>query len=233
LDAITLVSRPELRGQSYQKRIAKWGVKTAVLQALPGITLNPGWNYNSNKFLVNRMWIDKSVDVAWNLLNLASLPSAYDSAEAQLEYEKLKQMALTLTVLTQTRYAYSQYQNLITEYDIAHKQTANSNALYRLLLNKNEASLASQEQVVTAKLKAITSKMDENLLISDISTSLGELYLSTGFDILPYGVSNEPIPVIAKKIRQHFTAQRTMDFNAYVNTTYKRLFSSRTKVAKR
>lgn len=233
VDAISLVQRPELTEQSYQRRIAKWGVRAAILQALPGITLNPGWNYNSNKFLVNNLWIDKSVDVAWNLLNLASLPSALDSAEAQIEYEKLKLMAVTLAVLTETRYSYSRYQNLATEYSIARKQTENAEALYRLTENRYQASLANYQQAMISKLKAITSKMDENLLMADLSTALGELYLSVGFDLLPLNVSNQPVPVIVKEIERRFATNNTMDFKSYVNTTYKNLFNKHKKLAKK
>lgn len=225
LDAITLVKRPELNGQHYQYMIAKMGVKAAVLQALPGVTLSPGWNYNSNKFLLNRIWMDQSVDAAWNLLNLASLPASLDSARSQVKYEKLKLMALTLTVLTETRYAYSHYQNLLSEYQIAHKQTQNAKALYQLAYNRNRASLSSHQQMIIAKLKSITAKMDEDLLLADLSTARGELYLSAGFDIIPIEATNEPLPIIIKKIKANFAAQKTMDFNRYVETTHKRLFS--------
>lgn len=233
VDTLTLINRPELRGQSYQNRIAKYGIRAAILQALPGISLNPGYNYNSNKFLINRMWIDKSVDVAWNLLNLASLPASLNSAQAQLQYEKLKLMALTLAVLTETRYAYSHYQNLMSEYQIAHQQTINARALYRLTENRQRASLASSQQAILAKLRSITAKMDEDLLRSDLSKSLGELYLSAGFDILPYGLVNQPIPVIVKKLKHRFATQQTMDFTAYVNQSYSKIFTSNKTLAKK
>ncbi len=118
-DAVTLVSRPELWGQGYQKRIATLGVRTAILQALPGITLNKGWNYNSNKYLLNLNWLDQSVDLAWNLLNVASLPTAIHSAKDLELYEQIKLMALTLGILTETRYAFSHYQSLRNEYYVA------------------------------------------------------------------------------------------------------------------
>ncbi len=73
--------RPELRSQNYMERIAQWGVKAAILQAFPGITLNEGYNYNSNKFLINSVWFDKSIDVSWGLLSLVSMPAALDTAK--------------------------------------------------------------------------------------------------------------------------------------------------------
>lgn len=230
LDAITLVSRPELRSQKYQERIAKLGIKAAILQALPGIPLNYGWNYNSNKYLVNLRWLDRSMDVSWNLLNLVSLPTSLNTAKAQVEYEKLKLMALTLTVLTETRYAYTHYQTLSKEYDVAHKQTINAEELYVLTKNREQASLASMQQVILAKLRAITTKMDENLLLADLSTALGELYLSMGTDIISVDMDNPSLSVVAKTIKQNFALQNTMDLSNYVNNTYNELFCSTVRV---
>jgi multidrug efflux system outer membrane protein len=225
LDAITLVKRPELRGQEYQRRIAQLGVKTVILQALPGITLNDGWNYNSNKFLINNKWMDRSMDVAWNLLNLASLPTTYDAAKLQVKYETIKRMALTIAVLTETRYAYWHYEALSEEYAIAHKQTQNAEAIYKLNSDRRLASLASDQQVILAKLHSLTSKMDEQLLQADLSTALGELYLSCGADILPIDVEDQSVPELTKIIQQNFAFDKIHDFNTYVNNTYKEVFS--------
>lgn len=225
LDAISLVKRPELRGQEYQKRIAELGIKTVILQALPGITLNEGWNYNSNKYLINNKWVDRSMDVAWNLLNLASLPSSYQAAKLQVKYEKLKRMALTVAVLTETRYAYWHYQTLSNEYSLARKQTQNANAIYTLNKNRQLASLASEQQVLLAKMRAITSRMDEELLLSDLSTALGELYLSSGFDLLPIDIEDQTIPELTQKIRRSFALNKTVDFKKYIDETYHELFS--------
>jgi len=225
LDAITLVSRPELWGQSYQEKIAKLGVRTAIIQALPGITLNEGWNYNSNKYLLHSNWTDRSMDLAWNLLNLVSLPASIHSANDQVKYEKMKLMALTIAVLTETRYAYSHYQNLRDEYQIVKAQTKNASDMYTLAKNREASSLASNQQVILAKMHLLVSKMDENLLQSELSKSMGELYLSAGFDMLPIGIDNKPLPFIINAIQKWFKLQDKMDFNRYVDFIYYRFFT--------
>ena len=226
IDAITLVHRPELQGQNYQHHIAKLGIKATILQALPGITLNLGWNYNSNKFLLNQKWVDKSMDVAWNLLNLASLPVSYHTATVQAKYEKLKLMALTMTVLTESRYAYSHYLHLSEECIIAHQQTTNANSLFELINNRRKASLASTQQLILSKLRAITAKMDEDLLLADLSNALGELYLSMGAEIIPTSARDQSLALSTKLIKQQLLFHKTMDFNLYVNHTYQKLFHS-------
>jgi outer membrane protein TolC len=226
LDAITLVNRPELSGQDYQKHIAELGVKLAIVQALPGITLNEGWNYNSNKFLLNTTWVDRSIDVSWNLLNLASLPANYEATKLQVKYEQLKLMALTLTVLTETRYAFAHYDSVSKEYLVAHKLTQNAEDLYTLMKNRHRASLASEQEVIIAKLHAITARMDENLVLADVSTALGELYISAGFDILPLNIAGKPVVEATAMIKQNFKEQGMRDFKSYVSHTYAELFKT-------
>lgn len=223
LDTISLIMRPELSGQRYMERIAEFGVKAAILQVFPGITLNQGWNYNSNKFLINQLWIDKSVDVSWSLLNLVSLPTTIDSAKTQIKYEQMKSMALTLGVMTQTRYATSQYISLAKEYSLARKQSENAEALYQLALDRNLASLASKQQVVYAKLQAMIAKMERDLILADLSTALGELYLSVGFDVLPLEAYSLPMNQTIEMINKNFDMQGQRSFTEYVNVTYANL----------
>lgn len=224
MDAVTLVNHPQLRGQNYQKRLVQFGLKTVLLQALPGITFNYGWNYDGNKFLLNNKWIDKSLDVAWNLLNLASLPASYKTAQMQVQYENIKSMAMTMAALTETRYAYTHYLTLSEEYQFAHKQTENARALYKLNQTKRTASVASDQQVILAKLKAITSKMDEDLLLSDLSVALGELYLSVGIDLIPEDIISKPLFEATTTLRNQLGQQE--NFASFINKKYDDLFKN-------
>ena len=224
LDAITLVNRPELRSQDYQRRIAKLGTKAAVLQALPGISLNKGRNYNSNSFLVNNFWNDRSVEASWNIFNLAALPVTLDTAKTQAKYETLKLMALTLSVLNETRVSYTHYKNLARECKVARNQTINTEKIYKLLSQRETAKLASKQQVVLARLHMVFAKMDEVLLLSDLSTALGELYLASGFDILPIDATSATPSEVLHIIEENLHLQDNMDFKSYVNATYERMF---------
>lgn len=221
LDAVTLAYNPQLRGQNYQERIAKFGLRTVLLQALPAFTLNGGWNYDSNQFLLNNKWLDRSADLAWNLLNLISLPAAYHSAKIQVQYENIKAEALTMAALTGERYAFKHYVTVNEEYQLAHKQTENASALYTLNKNRKAASLASSQQVILAKVKKMSAKMDEDLLLSELSAALGELYLSIGTDIVPDEVlfrnSEEAKTILREQLK------RNHNFVYYINQKYEEL----------
>lgn len=224
LDAITLVNRPELRSQDYQRRIAKLGIKAAIFQALPTLTINAGNNYNSNSFLLNNLWSDRLVDASWNFFSLFSLPNSLKKARTQTRFESLKLMALTLGALNETRLAYTHYQTLAKETMVARKQTENAKRMYYLAHNRQVASLASKQQVLLAKLHYIFAKMDEIILLSDLSTALGELYLFSGFDVLPLEATKRCPEEVLVAIEHNLFMQDTVDFKEYVNITYEKLF---------
>jgi outer membrane protein, multidrug efflux system len=227
IDAISLVNRPELKGQNYQAKIAKYGIAKAVLSVIPGPTLNYGWNYTSNKFLLNAKWMDKSFELAWNLLNLAAFPTAYYNAKEIYKLELLKRMAITFAVLTETRYAYSIYQNISKEYVIAHQQTNNAKKLFELMSNRQKAFIANPQQVIMANLKLITSQMNEDLMLSDMSTALGEFYLSLGIDLIPRNLQLLSLPEISRQVEKNLAFQQTVDLKTYVNYRYDKLFTQK------
>lgn len=224
LDAITLAKRPELRSQGYRRRIAKLGTKTAILQALPVLNYTQNRNFNSNSFLFNNYWNEGFIESSWNVFNLASLPVSLKLVEAQTKSETLKLMALTLGALNETRIAYAHYQNLARECRIAKKQTQNATQLYRYLHHREQASLASRQQVILAKLQMLFARMDEVLLMADLSSALGQLYLASGFDVLPIEVTHGAPEQVLCKISDNLLMLERLGFKGYLNLTYDELF---------
>lgn len=222
MDAVLLVNHPQLRGQHYQERLARFGLKTVLLQALPGFTLNYGANYDSNKFLLNNRWLDKSVDWAWNLINLASLPYTYQAAKVQIYFENIKSMAMTMGALTENRQAIFRYQTLSEEYQYATNQAETAREIYILNRDRKLASVASDQQVILAKLNAITAKMDEDLLKSDLAIAIGQLYLTVGTDLVPECIISKPMPEAIDYLRVYLD-QRS-NFVTFIDESYYDLF---------
>lgn len=224
LDAITLVNRPELRGQGYQQRIAEFGTKAAILQALPAITLNDGRNYNSNSFLVHNFWTDRSIEASWNIVNLAALPVSLNVAKTKIKFESLKLMAITLGALNESRIAFAHYQNLAKESQVACEQVKTTSKMYKLLHARERSNLGSKNQVVLAKLRMLFAKMDEILLLADLSTALGQLYIASGFDFLPLEATSATQDEVLCMIENNLLMQESLGFKNYVDVTYENLF---------
>lgn len=226
IDSLTLVNRPELKSQDYMERLTKLGINQVILEAIPVGILNWGYNYNSNKFLLNNEWVSRSVEASMNLIKLATLPVAIRSVKMQIAYEKLKRLALTVTALTEVRYSLMKYINLKDEFNIVSQQKLSAYNLYKLLEKRQRSSLESEQQVILAGLQSLTSKMDEDLLLADLSTSLGEMYISVGFDVLPQGMFNLPLDETIKILQQSMNYQYGLNFKDYIDVTYKKTFNT-------
>ena len=48
MDTLALIYRPELRQASYQAKIAKKGIQEAIINMLPGIDFDFGYNVTNN-----------------------------------------------------------------------------------------------------------------------------------------------------------------------------------------
>jgi outer membrane protein TolC len=106
MDTLALVYRPELRQASYQSEIAKKGIQAAIVNMLPGIDFSFGYNVTNNEFMKNQYWWGGNIGASLNLIQtVLKGPYAIKLANEVHSFEQLKQIATTITVLTQVRIA--------------------------------------------------------------------------------------------------------------------------------
>jgi outer membrane protein TolC len=100
LEDMALLQRPELREEDFRKRITAAEARKQMLSLLPGITLNYGYQRDSNAFLYNNSWSEGGLSLAWNLMRLASVPAMKDAQKYQEETDNARRMALSMAILT-------------------------------------------------------------------------------------------------------------------------------------
>jgi outer membrane protein TolC len=119
LEDMALLQRPELREEDFRKRITADEARKQLLGMLPGITLNYGRQYDSNKFLFNNAWSEGGVSMAWNLMRLVALPSLKDAQKYQEQTDDARRMALSMAILTQTRVSVERYRMALEDFKLA------------------------------------------------------------------------------------------------------------------
>jgi hypothetical protein len=72
--------------------------------------------------------------------------------------------------------------------------------------------------------------MDEDLLLSDLSVALGQLYLSVGVDLIPEEIIYKPLPEAITILRNRLA--RTDNFASYIDDTFDKLFTKTVTVCK-
>src|SRR5205807_8362229 len=81
LEVLALQMRPEMAEEGYRARISADEARKALIGLLPGVNLDTGLNYDSNRFLLNNTWASAGVSVAFNLVKAFSLPAVRRSEE--------------------------------------------------------------------------------------------------------------------------------------------------------
>ncbi len=221
LENFALLHRPELREADYQARISSKEVKKAMLRMLPGLEVNLGGFYDSNKYLYNSDWSDAGIRITWNLFNLFAGPANKRRAEAQVDVDEMKRMAMSMAVLTQTNVAYQRYQLAKNDFELAESILTVKRDIASQQTIRAEASVSDELSSIRSKAEVLVAKMQRDLSLAGLQNAVGRTLNSIGMDPLPKEVSGYEIDVLAGAISQHqqtlatLLIQPTMDADSY------------------
>lgn len=221
LENFALLHRPELREADYQVRISSKEVKKAMLRMLPGLEVNLGGFYDSNKFLYNSDWSDAGIRITWNLFNLFSGPAKKRRAESQVEVDETKRMAMSMAVLTQINVAYQRYQLAKNDFELAESILTVKKDIASQQTIRAAAAVSDELSSIRSKAEVLVAKMQRDLSLAGLQNAVGRTLNSIGMDPLPKEVGSYDIAVLAGAITQHqktlatLLVQPTMDAASY------------------
>lgn len=201
MEDLALVHRPELREEAYQARITTNEAHAALLQLLPGINLNAGYNYDSNSFLFNPDWISMGARVVGNLINLATGPAALRTAEAQEEVDRARRLALTMAVLTQLHVAALEYRESREEYRIAADLSRVDDRIVRQLSAAAATQRTGDLDLIQGELNAVFGMLRRDLAYAEAQNAAGRIFVSLGLDPLPETVPAGNLAAMANALR--------------------------------
>lgn len=191
LEQIAIQNRPELREEGYRSRIADLEGKRQLLSLLPSLSLDVGNDYDANKYLVNNRWSTAGLNLSWNLMKVASLPSIKGNIQAAARGDETRRLAITAAVLGQTRIASVRYRLLLQELAIWDDAVADDTRIVGYLEASKQVGLETELELIRAKGRNIISKVNRDLVYANLQGAIGRLYNSIGLDSLPKGAESE------------------------------------------
>lgn len=180
LDTIALFFRPELSESTYKIREIEKQKTVTVLEKLPSFGFNFGYNYDSDKFLKHQNWWSDNLNLAWNLLHLATIPAAVDTVETQIEAAKLTHLASSAVILGEVRVLLYNYKMKKYDYHLAEKQSNFANNIYSHSLNMVTSGLGDEQTLITDKLIALNSELSKLRTFVDARNLFEDLILALG-----------------------------------------------------
>ncbi|WP_440994327.1 TolC family protein [Cysteiniphilum litorale] len=221
MDTLALIYRPELRQASYQAEIAKKGIQAAIINMLPGIDFTFGYNATNNEFMRNQYWWGGNIGASLNLIQtVLTGPYAISLANQTHSFEQLKQIATTITVLTQVRIAYTNYLLWQEDAHYAVQEAKVSMALFDHAEKLEKANQGNEQITIRRGIEAISAQFDKDVTLARAHEALSKLYQSIGLDIMPAEARNMPLAELEKKVSTVLKAQSQGEFNSEINKAY-------------
>ena len=173
LELIALSQRPELQEARYETRNAALEARKVLLRLLPGIEFGAGYYYDSNKYLVNNDWVEGSMQVSWNIVNLFRYGDQKAFAEAQSDVVDARRLALTMAVIAQVHVAWHDYQQAARQSTRLQTLAELESALREQVAASTREAAGSQLEDIRAAGALVLAKVDAHFAGRPLPTEVG------------------------------------------------------------
>lgn len=226
LELAALLSRPEIREELYNRRVAANDVRLSVFETFPGFEALFSVNKDSNSFLENQEWASFSLGFTQSLMRLFTLPARMKQAKNQQELTDLKRQALAAAIMAQVRIS-------TTRMDLATSRLKLMKQIYGV--NSRMAKLAGSKRIAKVLTPAEGLEVDMDLLVTkiraymafvEVQNSYGQVLSSVGIDPLPAMLEDSSIPGMSAALKARLTSLEETSFE----TLLKNFDNTETKI---
>ncbi len=185
LEDVALKQRPELREEDYRRRISASDTRRAVLSALPNLSFDAGYKYDSNKYLYNNSWAQAGLRFSTDLFRLLSLGSIKRAGKAQLEVDDTRRLAQAMAILTQVRVAALRYNLSRDELKVMSASAQVDRRLANFARASASSRVDSELELISTEARALLSAYQRQIAYANAQGAWGRLYNSLGLDLTP------------------------------------------------
>ena len=205
LERLALEKRPEIMEEWYRKRVTENDIKAAKVLLWPNISLDAGWQYDSNKYLYNSTWFDTGIRVSWNLLKLTQYPALKKAHQAQNDTDDMRRLALSMAVLTQVRVGLQRYNLSLQELKFSEESLGVDKRLLNYAQAAAKSQFDSELEVIRTEARALLGEYQRYAAYSNAQAAWGRVYNSVGLDILPETVEGHDVKTLAVAMKDTMT----------------------------
>lgn len=206
LEELALMQRPELREEDLRKRITAAEARKQVLGMFPGISLNVGRQYDSNRFLFSNSWTEGGINIAWNLMRLAALPAMKEAQKFQEQTDEARRMALSMAILTQTRIGAERYRMALEDFKLADQAAQVDRRLADFTRASVTARLDSELEAIRTQARSVLGAYQRANAYANAHIAFGRLYNTLGFDPIADDFEGNDLAQLTQRVREHLQA---------------------------
>ncbi|TMH63141.1 MAG: TolC family protein [Betaproteobacteria bacterium] len=205
--------RPEMAEEGYRARISADEARKALIGLLPGVNLETGLNYDSNRFLLNNTWASAGVNVAFNLVKAFSLPAVRRSEEAQRRADEARRQAMAMAVLAQTRLAAVRYALVADEFLIWDEAARDDDLIVQHLASGEKVGIDNELELIRARARAMASHINRDLAYANVQAGIARLFNSVGYDAVPQEDEAKAVAELSDLVELRFNELERASFS--------------------
>jgi outer membrane protein TolC len=213
LEEVALAKRPELREEDYRARITASEVRRAIASALPSLGVDTALRYDSNRFLLDNVWVDGGLRLSVNLFRLASIPTIRRANEAQKQVDEARRMAQAMAVITQVRVAALRYGLTLSEYEQVATSASVDQRLLAYAKSATTVRIEGELEVIRNEARALLSEYQRHIAYANVQAAWGRIFNSIGYDVEP-PPPNASVAETAAAIERSLAQWQRLTFSA-------------------
>jgi hypothetical protein len=206
MEKIALISRPELMEARYKSRITEKETKAALLKLLPNISLDAGWNWDSNSYLVDNTWYDYGANISWNLFSIFKTPKTLKMIETSKKVAKERKLAMSMAVLMQLHLAKADYVQSMRRFDIEKKIFKVENRIFDQITSANLTKTQGEQVLIRQELNRLLAGVRIGTIYAELENNFGKILVSMGIDPMPEEIADISVSGLADSMEKEIIA---------------------------
>ena len=179
-----LQNRSELREVAYKQRINEKEARAAILEMLPGISINAAPNYDTNSFLFNQHWIAWGAKATWNLVKVFNYRARRAVIVANDQLLDQRALAVTMAIMTQVHVSRARLIHARRLYRTASELHDVQVRIRQQIRESLAAGKVSEQTAIREEMNTLITSVKLDLAYVDLQSAFANTYASMGTD--PY-----------------------------------------------
>ncbi|MEZ5925845.1 MAG: TolC family protein [Hyphomicrobiaceae bacterium] len=184
-----LRNRSELREVAYQQRINAHEAEAALLEMLPGVSLDAAPNWNSNQFLFNNHWVAWGAQASWNLIKVFSYPDRVAEIDAEDDLLDTRALAVTMAIMTQVHLSRARLYHARRDYESAAHYYDVQARILEQIRSALAAGKVSEQTAIREEMNTLVATVKRDMAYAEMQSAAAALIASMGrtpYDDLDY-----------------------------------------------
>ncbi|CAO4177001.1 Outer membrane protein TolC [Methylorubrum populi] len=200
LRTVALMYRPELYEHDYKLRIAGLERQIEILSTMPGLRIDTGYSYDTNRYLYNNNWLDLGARLSLQLTQFISLPARLEQNETKQVLIETQRKAMTLSVITQVHLAMRAYGTKLRDFALANRILQNEGRALTTMRANKEATTAGEAALIEARAAHALASLDYYYTYAELQEAYATVLTSLGIDNFD-GEREGDLPALTASLR--------------------------------